>query len=217
MLLEFDKYYHIYNRANGWEKIFLNSNNYQFFLEKYELHLGDFVDTYCYCLMPNHFHLLIKVKEEEEVLKAYERLRGLKRNQPLQPFPKLVHNQNLIQPQTLEKVVSKQFSNLFSSYTQAFNKVHGRMGSLFMKNFKRKPVTDELYFKKLVHYIHHNPIEAKLCDTIEDWDFSSYKYILQPTARTNFIARNSLLEWFNDENEFKEFHKLNRQLNAQEE
>jgi len=59
--------YHIYNRANGREKLFLNDDNYTFFLKRYYKYLGRFLDTFCYCLMPNHFHFLIRVKEIEEL------------------------------------------------------------------------------------------------------------------------------------------------------
>jgi putative transposase len=222
MLLEFDKYYHIYNRANGWEKIFLHQDNYRFFLEKYEFHLSAFVDTYCYCLMPNHFHLLIKVKEEKEVLASAANLRGLHRKAKdkkpdLRPFPKLYNDSKLTPSKTLEKVVSKQFSNFFSSYTQAFNKVYGRKGSLFMKNFKRKPITDEHYFRKLVHYIHNNPVKDNLCTRPEEWQYSSYNHILKPTAFNSFVSRNNLLDWFDDISEFIAFHKLTAQLNVSEE
>ncbi|HRP60464.1 MAG TPA: transposase, partial [Vicingus sp.] len=58
-LLETKCYYHIYNRANGSEKIFLNEENYLFFLQKYIEYIHPIAETYCYCLMPNHFHFLI--------------------------------------------------------------------------------------------------------------------------------------------------------------
>lgn len=65
--LEPDKFYHIYNRANRNEKIFLNTGNYQFILRKYQQYIEAIVETFCYCLMPNHFHLLIKIKSPEEI------------------------------------------------------------------------------------------------------------------------------------------------------
>ena len=57
--------YHVFNRGNNRENLFKESPNYAFFLERYVRHAGPFVDTVCYCLMPNHFHLLIRVKQEE--------------------------------------------------------------------------------------------------------------------------------------------------------
>ncbi len=63
--LEPGKYYHIYNRACGFEKLFWESNNYDFFMEKFIERLGDIVILYCYCLIPNHFHILVKLKDIE--------------------------------------------------------------------------------------------------------------------------------------------------------
>ena len=48
MILNTTGYYHIYNRANGSEKIF-DEENYRFFLQQYQIHLKDYIDTYC-CL-----------------------------------------------------------------------------------------------------------------------------------------------------------------------
>ncbi|HEA31502.1 MAG TPA: hypothetical protein ENH91_16170 [Leeuwenhoekiella sp.] len=102
-----DRYYHIYNRANGDERIFRTAENYSYFLRRYAYFINPVASTLSYCLMPNHFHFLVRIKND-------------------------------VSKEKLEGHVSKQFSNLFSSYTQAFNKQQKRKGSLFMKNFKRK-------------------------------------------------------------------------------
>jgi len=68
--LEPEAFYHIYNRANGNENIFFKDENYLFFLKKYKEYISPICNTYCYCLMPNHFHFLIEIKNEEE-LKSY--------------------------------------------------------------------------------------------------------------------------------------------------
>lgn len=59
--------YHVYNRANGNEKLFLSGDNYSFFLKRYEKYMDEFLDTFCYCLMPNHFHLLVRVKSFDQI------------------------------------------------------------------------------------------------------------------------------------------------------
>jgi len=63
-----EKYYHIFNRGNDGEKIFFSCENYRYFMMKYHELLGGYVDTYAYCLIPNHFHFLVKVKESNEQL-----------------------------------------------------------------------------------------------------------------------------------------------------
>jgi REP element-mobilizing transposase RayT len=177
-ILEPETTYHLYNRANGWERVFLSAENYRFFLQKYQQYITPIADTFCYCLMPNHFHFLIRIKSEKELELT---------------FPKLAEKNTV----TLEKSLSKQFSNLFSSYTQAFNKQNNRMGSLFMKNFKRIKVSDQIYFLKLVHYIHYNPVESNLCNRPEDWDHSSYNILR--TDKPTFLKRDGTFPKFTED------------------
>ena len=61
------KFYHIYNRGNNRETLFYTEANYKYFLKKYDKYLSEYIDTYAYCLLPNHFHLLISVKELKDI------------------------------------------------------------------------------------------------------------------------------------------------------
>ena len=56
-------YYHVYNRGNNKETLFYYDGDYSFFLDKYYHYLADYLDTFAYCLLPNHFHFLIKIKD----------------------------------------------------------------------------------------------------------------------------------------------------------
>ncbi|MEM6524544.1 MAG: transposase [Bacteroidota bacterium] len=58
--------YHVYNRGNNQQNIFFNNSNYQFFLRKIKNELTKYCDIVAYCLMPNHYHLLIKVSDETQ-------------------------------------------------------------------------------------------------------------------------------------------------------
>lgn len=62
--------YHIYNHANGKENLFINSDNYHFFLQRYSYFIEPIAETYAYCLMPNHLHLMVGIKNETELQKA---------------------------------------------------------------------------------------------------------------------------------------------------
>ena len=69
--LSSENYYHIYNHTNGSDNLFLNSENYRYFLQRYATFISPIADTFAYCLMPNHIHFLIRIKSELDLQKSY--------------------------------------------------------------------------------------------------------------------------------------------------
>ena len=61
--LEPGKYYHIYNRGNNKETIFKEPENYYYFLSRWIKYMEPVAKTFCYNLLPNHFHFFIRVDE----------------------------------------------------------------------------------------------------------------------------------------------------------
>ncbi len=61
MLFETGKYYHLHRPSDEGKIIFKEEINYLFFLERYQLYLGELVSTLAYCLLPSEFHFIIKV------------------------------------------------------------------------------------------------------------------------------------------------------------
>jgi len=62
---ESGKFYHVYNRTIDKKKMFINSDNYFFFLKKFSRYLNELVEVYAYCLLDDHFHFLIRIKEND--------------------------------------------------------------------------------------------------------------------------------------------------------
>lgn len=56
-------YYHIYNRGNNRENLFVEARNYAYFLNLYVQHVEPAAETFAYCLMKNHFHLLVRIRD----------------------------------------------------------------------------------------------------------------------------------------------------------
>ena len=66
-----NQYYHIYNKGNNNEQIFYEPNNYLFFLKRLSDYLSNCVEFFTYCLLPNHFHLLIKVTNKILIVEKF--------------------------------------------------------------------------------------------------------------------------------------------------
>jgi len=60
-----DQFYHICNRTNNEEALFRGDENYIYFLQKYRYYLDEYFETIAYCLMPTHFHILVRMKSAE--------------------------------------------------------------------------------------------------------------------------------------------------------
>lgn len=183
-LLEYGKYYHIYNRGNNGQDIFFQNENYLFFLDRYHQYLSPVCDTIAWVLLKNHFHFLVYIKTPEEII-----------------VEKLKYNTVEI-PKKIDAHL--QFGHFFNSYAKAINKRFNRTGSLFEKNFERIEVPDKAYFCKLIHYIHNNPVKHHFTEQIWDYPWSSYGSIIshQPTK----LKRDFVIELFKNENEFKLYH-----------
>lgn len=198
-ILQPDGMYHVYNRANGSECLFVSEENYRFFLKQYQKYIAPIAETWCYCLMPNHFHFLVRVKPEGDIDKVIAKRK--QKSKTLQGFGTL---EGLEKQKTISRFLTQQFSHLFNAYTQAFNKQYQRKGSLLMHPYKRKAITDIKYLIKLIHYIHYNPMEARLAQTPQEWKYSSYQAII--SKQTTAISKSEVIELFAGLNNFKYCH-----------
>ncbi len=191
--------YHLYNHANGRENLFTEQKNYSFFLGRLSLHVLPVVRIYAYCLMPNHFHLLVKIRDEA-ALKDYFIQKQEEKNPGTNNGAAIAIDESF-----LVKKISKSFSNAFNSYTQSFNKMYDRMGSLFMQNMKKKEVDSDESFCKMVHYIHANPVHHRFVKTIDQWPHSSYRLFLSKAPTK--LDRDHVLEVFGGLDEFIKYHQ----------
>jgi putative transposase len=198
--LESGNTYHIWTHANGNENLFRCDENFRYFLRRYQHYVHPVAETFAYCLMPNHLHLMIRVRKEDEILE-FVRVKKDDINITLQGLKDLGG---------LGKVISRQFSNLFNSYTQAYNKMFDRKGSLFIPNFRRMLIDSGEYFVRLIAYIHNNPVHHGFVKTPNNWPFSSWhSYLLDKTTN---ISKQEALKWFGTK---KNFSAIHNQLNQE--
>lgn len=182
--------YHLFSRAVGKEKLFLSEENYFFFLKKLKHHTASVCDFYCYSLLPNHFHLLGKICDEEKIIRHFEEVKNTAFD---------------LQQHSLPDFVMERFSNCLNSYTKAFNNLHNRKGALFKDYLKRSKCENDQDFTTYVWYVHKNAVHHQLTDKIGAWKFDSYQSILSD-ERTSLL-RKEVIEWFGNKEAFINFHQ----------
>jgi REP element-mobilizing transposase RayT len=188
--LRHNQLYHIYNRGINGEPLFLEERNYRYFLKLWARYIEPIAETYAYCLLSNHFHFLVRIKEEQT---------GPIANQRFDETGPVLKVGPVLNP-------SRQFNNLFIAYAKAFNKAYQRTGGLFESPFKRRLVQDDRYFAALVAYIHRNPQKHGFVDDFRDWAYSSYHAVL--SAQATRLKRAAVLGWFDGPAGFKEAHDM---------
>jgi putative transposase len=176
-----DTYYHIYNRGINREDLFYEDRNYEYFLKLSVRHLLPVADIFAYCLLRNHFHMLIRVKSKSEIAKNCE--------EPGRPSA---------------QCPSQKFADLFNAYAKTINHLYGRTGSLFAHPFRRVTVYSQQYFWNAMAYIHQNPQKHGLVDDFREWKWSSFaEFAAQKSTKLN---RASVQEWFGGQRQFLRLH-----------
>jgi len=186
--------FHIFNQGNNRHEIFYSDDNYNYFIHKMRTYLDPFGDIISYCLMPNHFHVQLKVNQIEITKSDFKNHLVLHENQRrkekygdeallIDVGQEVVQNDSLI---TLNQAIGI----MQASYSRALNKRYGWSGSRFRKHCKAKDgwiidkssiyynseiLTTSSYIPKCFNYIHENPVAAGLVDIAHTYPWSSAK------------------------------------------
>ena len=192
-------YYHVFNRGNGKNNIFLDPQDYGIFIHRVmenffpeneppkELSSLDLkyhrkklpaeaFSLICYCLMPNHFHFLIR------------------------------QNGNV--------KISKLIQKLCTGYAKYFQKKYEHTGHLFQGAFKAINVENESYLMWLSAYIHQNPGVGGIVENLEDYPYSSYPDYIGK-RNENLCSKDIILVKFKNADDYKKFVEDSGPLIAQ--
>lgn len=166
-----------------------------------------YLETLAYCLLPNHFHLAVRVKDKPDNTKSISA-----GNKTITSDPSTWQLKNgekiIFEP---DKILSELLRRFFTSYSKSINIQEKRMGSLFMKNFKRIEVNTDDYLSYLIYYIHFNPQKHRLIEDFTKYQYSSFKSIISDEITK--VEREKVLEWFGGLKQFKSFHNLLHDFN----
>lgn len=190
-----DCIYHVFTRAIGNEKLYLSEGNYFYFLQKLKQHIAGVAQVYAYSLLPNHFHLLVKIRPATEIIEHYIEVKK-------KPYIEAESN--------LSEFIMERFGNLLNAYTKALNKMYKRKGNLFIDTMKRNKAENDDMITAFLFYIHKNAVHHGLVEKIGQWKFESYQSILS-NGQTSLL-RDEVINWFGDLQAFIKFHEQHVEL-----
>jgi len=197
-LVDFQEFgfYHVFNRTNNKEKLFLSEENRNFFLRKYAEYLSPFTETLAWCLLDNHFHFLIRIR-------SIEKIKAMLRSHDFNELSE-TERKYLQDKISISELIEHAYKRFFQSYALAFNKMYNRKGNLFYKPFKRVEIRDESHFTQAIVYIHTNPAKHLVSKDFTKWEWSSYQAIISD-FKTN-LMRDEVLGWFGGKDQFAKIH-----------
>ena len=100
------------------------------------------------------------------------------------------------------KPISSAVQGIGSSYVFWYNAKYFRTGHLFQGRYKSEPVEDEAYFLQVIRYIHLNPVQAHLCDSSDEYPYSSYNRYFHCGKNAEDLVWGLIRR-----DEFERFHK----------
>lgn len=161
-------YYHVYSRGVNKRKIFLDDDDYAFFLSLFKRYLSKKptprkkhspyrtfygqLELLSFCLMPNHVHLFVYVTDDGMALREF-------------------------------------MAAVMTSYSKYFNQKYERLGPLFQSRYLASRIDRDDYLQHISRYIHLNP---------HGWDvypYSSIKYF-QGKAYAEWLDPQRVLDIF---------------------
>ena len=95
------------------------------------------------------------------------------------------------------KLVSKLMKMVNTSYAIYYNKNKERCGYVFRDRFKSEEILSKKHLVSCIHYIHNNPVKAKMCLNQSEYKYSSYN---EYKIKQYLINKNKVVEILNQYN-----------------
>jgi signal peptidase I len=148
------------NGTAGDTILFRDIKDYQNFIDKYNKYLSPYFDTYAYCLIPNHYHIVAREKESFEESILSEDTNSSKN------YRSKVINENTF--------LENQLSRICGSISLRHNNKYKINGPVFKERTKRVIIRNQERLINQICFTHRNSFHQGLVKNYEDWKFNSF-------------------------------------------
>lgn len=196
-----NEYYHIYNRGNNKQSVFLDEKDWARFLfliiymqsPTMLFNIGQEIPYFI-----RHRMFNISKKKHKTILEN--------RTTELTAFAFMPNHFHLIIKESSEKGISRYMQRIQDGYTKYFNTRYKRIGHLFQGPFHIVHVKDNEQLLHLSAYIHRNPRELNEWKNQEhQFPWSSFQDYVVKNRWGELLKHGIITEQFSTGNEYKLF------------
>lgn len=178
-LFKADNFFHVYQKAEHGKLLFPSDDSQQIFLNALQKVITPYADILGYCLLPDHYHLLIRIKKEK-----YKKT----------GFP------------NMSQMLALNLKRFIRNYNFWINREYGIKGKLLRSFPKTTLVKDKVKAKEILTGIHLNPLYHKISKNPIDYYWSSYQNIINKTSKN--LKAEEAIECYGEKKDFIEYHSM---------
>ncbi len=207
------EYYHVFNRGNNKQDIFIDRRDWArlLFLVIYfqsPLNFYNMGRQISYFVKHRMFNIPDDVEADIIKNRAVE----------LVGFTLMPNHFHLILRELKEGGISKYMQRILNAYTKYFNTRHEKVGHLFQGPYKMVRISNNEQLLYLSTYIHHNPRELKDWRDKEDsYPWSSYQDYITENRWNKLLENSIVMEQFKNKNGYRQFVKTSPAKNLLDE
>lgn len=180
--------YHVFSAAVHRNVLYADPPHYRTFVELLRDRATVFAEVFAYALIPNHFHLALRLRPEATLRTAIETRRRSDRT----VFEKRYLRGEL----AYNQLIGDYWATLLAGYAQYANPLLDRRGTLFNQTLRRIRVRDDLVSRRLIMYIHTNEVKHGMHSVYDDSGLrTSFAYYLSD-REDQWLAKAAVLQRF---------------------
>jgi len=165
-----------------------------------------FVEVFGFCIMGNHFHLLIQMFPEhhykdEDIRKRCKAHYG-------EDFE--VSDEHIVDYRVKLSSLANYMKEIKQAFSWYYNQRHNRRGTLWGERFKSVIVENGETLINCLAYIDLNPLRAGIVDRPEEYRWNSLGYHIQTSNQDNFLSTDFGLKEFNVKSENERIRRYRR-------
>jgi hypothetical protein len=169
-----NNYYHFVCKSIDGILLFPAIEDYKVFKDRFKKFTDEFLQPWCYCLLPNHAHHIVKIKSPSIIKNSIDKFPVENKTKAMLSF--LTDSTNEI---ALDKMIDRQMNSFLVSYANYYNNKYNRQGGLFQKPFKRIAIADDAHLQQAIIYTHANAQKHGIVNDYKQYPFSSYGEIIK--------------------------------------